>query len=375
MDVSKQAGRGIAFAGGGSGGHLSPGLAIAERLLELEPGRTTLFLCSDRPVDALMLREAGARFEPMPARPPSLRPLRAFRFLKGWFATGVATGAALRRAGVGQVVSLGGFVSAPVVRRARAMGVPVTLINLDVTPGRANRSVARWAQRVWSAVPAKGLPGWDGQVLGFPVRRSAIAPGDAAQCRAQLGLDPMRHTLLVTGASQGATSLNRFMPHFAEAMPELLEGWQVLHLAGTLPEAVLQEYRDRYAAAGVRALVLPFLHRMGLAWGAADVALTRAGANSVAEAEINRVPCLFVPYPHHRDLHQRENARALVEAGAAAIALDAVDPENNMAVMGRLLESLLSDGPSRDRMQAALAARPRVDAAMEIARRLLAPVA
>jgi UDP-N-acetylglucosamine--N-acetylmuramyl-(pentapeptide) pyrophosphoryl-undecaprenol N-acetylglucosamine transferase len=255
------------------------------------------------------------------------------------------------------------------------MGVPVTLINLDVTPGRANRSVARWAQRVWSAVPAQGLPGWDGQVLGFPVRRSAIAPGDAAQCRVQLGLDPMRHTLLVTGASQGATSLNRFMPHFAEAMPELLEGWQVLHLAGTLPEELLKSWRDRYAAAGVRALVLPFLHRMGLAWGAADVALTRAGANSVAEAEINRVPCLFVPYPHHRDLHQRENARALVEAGAAAIALDAVIPENNMAVMGRLLESLLSDGPSRDRMQAALAARPRVDAAMEIARRLLAPVA
>ncbi|NBX26084.1 MAG: hypothetical protein EBQ99_08565 [Planctomycetes bacterium] len=366
--------RTVAFAGGGSGGHLSPGLAIAERLLELEPGRSTLFLCSDRPVDALMLGEAGARFEPMPARPPSWHPRRALRFLRGWFATGSATRTAIRRLDVGQVISLGGFVSAPVVRRARAMGVPVTLINLDVTPGRANRSVARWAQRVWSAVPARGLPGWDGHVLGFPVRRSAIAPGDAAQCRVQLGLEPTRHTLLVTGASQGATSLNRFMPHFAEAMPELLKGWQVLHLAGTLPEALLQSWRDRYAAAGVRALVLPFLHRMGLAWGAADVALSRAGANSVAEAEINRVPCLFVPYPHHRDLHQRENARALVEAGAAAIALDAVIPSDNMAVMGRLLESLLSDGPARDRMHAALAARPRVDAAMEIARRLLAPV-
>jgi len=107
-----------------------------------------------------------------------------------------------------------------------------------------------------------------------------------------------------------------------------------------------------------------------LAWGAADVALTRAGANSVAEAALNGVPCLFVPYPYHRDLHQRENARELVEAGAAAIALDAIEPEANMQVMGRLLESLVTDGPARDRMAAALAAQPRVDAAHEIARRL-----
>jgi UDP-N-acetylglucosamine--N-acetylmuramyl-(pentapeptide) pyrophosphoryl-undecaprenol N-acetylglucosamine transferase len=374
MAASDPAGRGIAFAGGGSGGHLSPGLAIAERLLEIDPARDALFLCSDRSVDALMLREAGARFEPMRARPPSLHPLKAARFLRGWFATAARAQACMRRWNVGQVVSLGGFVSAPVVRQARVLGVPVTLINLDATPGRANRSVARWAQRVWSAVPATGLPGWDGRVLGFPVRRSAIAPGDPARCRVELGLEPTRHTLLVTGASQGATSLNRFVPHFAEVMGSLLRGWQVLHLAGSMPEADLQTLRDRYGRAGVQAKVVPFLHRMGLAWGASDVALTRAGANSVAEAEINRVPCLFVPYPYHRDLHQRENARALVEAGAAAIALDAIDPEANMPVMGRLLESLLSDGPSRDRMHAALAARPRVDAAMEIARMLLLPV-
>ena len=139
-------------------------------------------------------------------------------------------------------------------------------------------------------------------------------------------------------------------------------------------EADVQALRARYRAAGVQAVVMPFLHRMGLAWGAADVALTRAGANSVAEAEINRVPCLFVPYPYHRDLHQRENARELVEAGAAAIALDAIEPQANMQVMGRLLESLLSDGPARDRMCAALAARPRVDAAENIAKRLIEAV-
>jgi len=360
----------IAFAGGGSGGHLSPGLAIAERLLAVAPEVPSIFLCSDRAVDAMMLGEAGARFLPMPAKPPSLRPLKLLRFLRSWKASVRAADEAMRANRVRHVVSLGGFVSAPVVRRARALGVAVTLLNLDATPGRANRSVARWATQVWSAVRAKGLPRWNGAVTGFPVRRSAIAPGDAAACRAELGLEPTRHTLLVTGASQGASSLNRFMPHFAERQAALLSGWQVLHLSGTMPESELAALRARYAKAGVRAVVLPFLHRMGLAWGAADVALTRAGANSVAEAELNGVPCLFVPYPYHRDLHQRENARELVEAGAAAIALDAIEPEANMAVMGRLLESLLTDGPARDRMLAALRARPRVDAADAIARRL-----
>ena len=343
--------------------------------MSIAPELRSLFLCSDRAVDAMMLGEAGARFLPVPARPPSLRPMRLLRFLRAWRASTIAAERALRSNGVRHVVSLGGFVSAPVVRRARALGIPVTLLNLDATPGRANRSVARWATHVWSAVRAKGLPRWDGEVTGFPVRRSAIAPGDAAMCRAELGLEPTRHTLLVTGASQGATSLNRFVPHFAEQRAALLSGWQVLHLSGTMPDAELAELRARYAKAGVRAVVVPFLHRMGLAWGAADVALTRAGANSVAEAEINRVPCLFVPYPHHRDLHQRENARELVEAGAAAIALDAIEPQANMAVMGRLLESLLTDGPSRDRMLAALAALGRVDAADTIARRLAAAVA
>lgn len=360
----------IVFAGGGSGGHLSPGLAIAERLITVAPEIGSVFLCSDRTVDAMMLREAGANFLPMPARPPSLRPMALLRFVRAWFAAAAAAERALRACGARHVVSLGGFVSAPVVRRARAMGIPVTLLNLDATPGRANRSVARWASQVWSAVHAKGLPGWDGAVTGFPVRRSAIAPGDAARCRVELGLDPARHTLLVTGASQGATSLNRFMPHFAEQRASLLSGWQVLHLAGSMPDAAITALAERYARAGVQARVVPFLHRMGLAWGAADVALTRAGANSVAEAALNRVPCLFVPYPYHRDLHQRENARELVEAGAAAIALDAIEPEANMQVMGRLLESLVTDGPARDRMAAALAAQPRVDAAERIARRL-----
>jgi len=361
----------LAFAGGGSGGHLSPGLAVAERLISLSPQVRPLFLCSTRTIDATMLREAGAEFVQVPAEPPSLRPLKLLRCAAAWRTSKVVAARELRRRQVRQVVSLGGFVAVPVVRSARRAGLGVTILNLDATPGRANWWIARRADRVWSAVPTSGLPRWDGQVLGFPVRRSAMAPGDAAACRAELGLDPARRTLLVTGASQGAASLNAFVPHFAARQADALHGWQVLHLAGAMDKDAMESIRDRYRKAEVPAVVLTFLHRMGLAWGAADLAISRAGANSVAEARVNRVPCLFVPYPFHKDLHQRQNARELVEAGAAAIALDAVDAKANMIGMGRLLESLLTDGPSRDRMHAALERMPGGDAALQIAQRLL----
>jgi UDP-N-acetylglucosamine--N-acetylmuramyl-(pentapeptide) pyrophosphoryl-undecaprenol N-acetylglucosamine transferase len=361
----------LAFAGGGSGGHLSPGLAVAERLIVLSPQVRPLFLCSMRAIDETMLREAGADFVQVPAEPPSMRPLKLLRFASAWRTSQVVASRELQRHRVREVVSLGGFVAAPVVRRARRLGLGVTILNLDAMPGKANRWIARRADRVWSAVPTKGLPRWDGQVLGFPVRRAAMAPGDAAACRAELGLDPARRTLLVTGASQGAASLNTFVPHFATRQADAMHGWQVLHLAGSMDEGAMQAIRDRYRNAGVPAVVMTFLHRMGLAWGAADLAVSRAGANSVAEARANRVPCLFVPYPFHKDLHQRENARELVEAGAAAIALDAIDAQANMIGMGRLLESLLTDGPSRDRMHAALERMPGGDAAEQIAQRLL----
>jgi UDP-N-acetylglucosamine--N-acetylmuramyl-(pentapeptide) pyrophosphoryl-undecaprenol N-acetylglucosamine transferase len=110
---------------------------------------------------------------------------------------------------------------------------------------------------------------------------------------------------------------------------------------------------------------------MGLAWGAAELALSRAGANSVAEAEANHVPTVFVPYPYHRDLHQEANAKPLVRAGAAVLAYDRLDVAANMDSIGAPLETLLADGRLRDEMESALRARPQVDAADAIARSIL----
>ena len=363
--------RTVAFAGGGSGGHLSPGLAIAERMVEVVPGVRPVFLCSTRAIDAQMLGDARVPFRPIPAEGLAKSPRGVLRFVRGYVKGVLEARRVLREEGVEHVVSLGGFVTGPVTQAARMLRIPITLVNLDATPGRANRVVARRAQRVVSACETPGLPKFAEAIVGMPLRRSAVAQAGRAACRGELGLDPVRPTLLVTGASQGASSLNAFMVAFALAHRDLLKDWQVLHLAGPRGTPSAAELDAAYARAGVKALVLPFLNEMGLAWGAAELALSRAGANSVAEAEANRVPTVFVPYPYHADLHQEANAKPLVDSGAAVLAYDRLDVTKNLESIGRPLEALMADGRLRDAMEEKLRARPHADAAEVIARTVL----
>jgi UDP-N-acetylglucosamine--N-acetylmuramyl-(pentapeptide) pyrophosphoryl-undecaprenol N-acetylglucosamine transferase len=360
----------VVFAGGGTGGHISPGLAIAERLAALAPTARPFFACSERPIDAEMLGNAGAEYAAIAASPVAWRPAGLWRFVRDWRKGKAQARRILSERKASWVVALGGFVTGPVVAAAVAAGVPVLLVNLDARPGRANRWVARRATRVVSAVETPESPGFAPEIVGMPIRRVAIAPGDALSCREKLGLVPTLPTLLVTGASQGASSLNELMLAMLDRRREAFAGWQVLHLAGT---ADVGRLRTAYAAAGVPARVEAFTHRIGLAWGAADLALSRAGANSVAEAAANAVPTVFAPYPYHKDAHQAANAEPLVRAGGAALGVDAIDAERNLGGLGRTLAELLTDPARRRAMRESLERSRPGDAATAIARMLLAP--
>ena len=356
------------FAGGGSGGHISPALAIWERLVELDPSARAIFVCSTRRIDTTMLTEADVNYRPIPAAPLSGRSRGLVRFTRGFIRGRGAARAILRRERIDRVVAMGGFVAAPVVSAAVKQGVPVTLLNLDDPPGKANRWIARRCDHVVSAIEVTDRPGFAERVVGMPIRRAALAPGGQPVCRDRLGLDPGVPTLLVTGASQGARSINTMVTELAAAEPGLLSGWQVLHLAGSGEDG---QVRAAWQSAGIRAVVTPFLHVMGPAWGAADLAVSRAGASSVAEAWANAVPTLFLPYPHHRDRHQDRNAQPMVAAGGAVVETDAGDPATNRAGPGVTLRDLIRDEPRRQSMRAALRARPAPDAAGTIARMLL----
>ena len=340
------------FAGGGTGGHIFPGVAIAEQLEQSTPGCDLHFVCSARPGDAIMLKATGRPFSAIAAQPFGFRPRTLLRFLGSWGESVRAVRAliaAKRANGPVVVVAMGGFVAAPAAQAARAERVPVVLVNLDAVPGRANRWIARHARLVLTAAK---VPGSDWEYVRPIIRRSAMAPGDRATCRRMLNLEPERPTLLVTGASLGARTINEFMVAWLERHLELLRGWQVIHQTG---QGEHEGLGQAYERAGVPALVVPFLEAMGAAWGAADLAVSRSGAGSVAEAWANQVPTLFMPYPHHKDEHQRLNALPLAELGGAVIKRDLVDAKSNVATAGETLASLVRESSRRADMNRRLA--------------------
>jgi UDP-N-acetylglucosamine--N-acetylmuramyl-(pentapeptide) pyrophosphoryl-undecaprenol N-acetylglucosamine transferase len=367
----------VIFAGGGSGGHISPGLAIAERLAETSPRSKSIFICSNRSIDATMLTDAEADFIPIPASPPAIKPAAVLRFLLNLRASRTMVKHVIKRKHVQRVVALGGFVSVPVVLAARSMGVPVTLLNLDAPPGKANQWITRWCDDVYSAIDLPMARDFASKVVGMPIRRRALAPGSKQQCREKLNIDPNRKTLLITGASQGATSINTFIREFANEHRDLFlhqgeGGWQIVHLTGSGSD---QQMREVYSAAGISALVMPFLNEIGLAWGAADLALSRAGANSVAEAAVNGVPSLFLPYPYHKDMHQKYNAQPLIDLGGALMVTDQIDAAANMESVAPVLLELMHDDGRTKAMRQALLSHQFPDAAMVMARMLLSDVA
>lgn len=346
---------------------MGPGIAVAERIRSLDDSVEIAFLCSERAVDRKLLGPDGWDFTPMPAKVPSKHPLKLVGFAIGWRRT---TRLAARLIGSKpdvRVVSLGGFVAPPVVAAANAVGVPVDLLNLDVVPGRANRWVSRRAVRVFTTV-GTDLPG-AGAPLGMPLRR-AVQPVDSkSQACVELGLDPNLRTLLVTGASQGARSIDRFMGVFVARCREALDGWQVLHLANG---AAVPALMASYAEAGIPHVVLPFLDRMGLAWTVADLAISRGGASSVAEIAFSRTPAIILPYPWHRDRHQAENAATLAASGLAEILDDPIDGPRATAALQAHLSGIMQDPDALARRRD-MVEPPTTDPAEVLATRILDP--
>ena len=365
------------FAGGGTGGHLYPALAIAEQLRVRAPNTRVAFACSQRPLDAEILTASGEAFQPIAARPLSRKPRGLAELVFNWGSAVRAVRDTLREmksAGASpRLVAMGGFVAAPAAMAARAERVPVTLVNLDAVPGLANRWIARRATDVVTAVPVEGR-GWD--VVGPIVRRAAMPPVEMtpAACRERFGLEPDRPTLLVVGGSQGATSINALLCHMATERPAVLTGWQVIHQAGPVAASHgpgVVDLTDAYAQAGIPAVVQPFLDPIGPCWGAADLTLARAGAGTVAEAWAARVPAVFFPYPYHADQHQARNAAPLAAAGAAVIRTDRVDPEANLTEHADELIKVFTNASVRTAMQSAYAALGPVEGAARVAERLL----
>lgn len=358
--------RTILFAGGGSGGHIFPNLAVLERLREKRIPVAPHFLISDRPLDTQIVRRAGVPYTIVPAEPVSVRPDRLLKFYWAFKKSEDLVLDLIRRVGASGMVATGGFISGPAATAASRAKIPVALVNLDAVPGRANKFLAKKATEVFSVYPTPVLP--RAQTVGLPLRRIAMASVDAHKARWELGLRPDLETILVFAGSQGGQTINQMMMEMCtrtaprKALADT--GWQILHLSGFADKDKVQQAYDKV---GINARVEPFCNAMGLAWASSSLAIARAGAGTVGEAWANAVPTLFLPYPFHKDEHQRANAEPLVNAGAALMFQDKIDPIENVSQIQGPLTSLMQNTIQRQKMRDALLRTRPQDGAETIA--------
>ncbi|MFQ5805097.1 MAG: glycosyltransferase [Phycisphaerae bacterium] len=353
------------FAGGGTGGHLFPGLAVAEALREREPQATITFFTTTRALDKELLERTPFEQVEQPVQPVTLHPLRLAGFWWSWRKSVRAARSFLEQKRPRAVLGLGGYAAGPAVVAARSLGIRTAILNQDAIPGRANRWLAHHADLVvlqWEVSRRHFRAGTNCQTLGCPIR-AEFASASREEGRRRFELDADRPVLLVTGASQGARTVNRAMQR---VWPEFFadhKDWQLLHLSGPSDE---EETRRAYAATGVPANVRAFTHEMWLALAAADAVVSRAGASTLAELTALGRPSILLPYPYHRDRHQHANAQVLADAGAAVLVEDRLDPAANQ---GPVLEALqrLADPATREKMGRAAGSLARRGAAGSVA--------
>ncbi|HET7433031.1 MAG TPA: undecaprenyldiphospho-muramoylpentapeptide beta-N-acetylglucosaminyltransferase [Nocardioides sp.] len=347
----------VLLAGGGSAGHTSPLIATADALVRLDPATEVTCLGTARGLETRVVPEAGYPLELIPPVPMPRRPGADLLKVPSRLRAAVReTHAVIDRVRPEVVVGFGGYVSVPAYLACRKRGLPVVVHEQNALPGLGNKVGARIARRV--AVSFPDTPLKDAEYVGLPLRRMISTLDRAAlraEARAHFGLDPDRPTLLVTGGSQGARHLNQAVSAAAPALAEA--GAQVLHVQGKHGGA-------EPAPTGVPYVVLDYVDRMDLALAAADLAVCRAGANSVVEAAATGLPAVLVPLPIGNG-EQELNARPVVDAGGALLVADA---ELTVDWVTDHVPALLGDPARLEAMSAAAQALVPRDADDRLAR-------
>lgn len=345
----------VAVAGGGTGGHVYPALAMADELGRR--GHQVVYYGDATRLEGRVVPARGLPFRAVVA-PQYPRGGLVSRVLFGWglLRAVLAARAGLRADGVGVVLGVGGYISAPAVLGAWTLGIPRAVHEANVVPGMANRLCARVAHVILLTYERTRdrLPGTAPRhVVGVPVDRRLLH-GDRVAAAARYGLDPALPTVLFVGGSLGAARLNEL----AGAVARLpARNFQVLHLTGPkYVDDVLARLGDPPLGVCVRG----YEDQMALAYAMADLVVCRAGSSTLAELCAVGRPSLLVPSPHVTENHQEENALGLADAGAAEVLSEVGWNEAHAA---SVVARLMADAAARARMTNAAAALRRLDAA------------
>jgi UDP-N-acetylglucosamine--N-acetylmuramyl-(pentapeptide) pyrophosphoryl-undecaprenol N-acetylglucosamine transferase len=350
----------IVFAGGGTAGHLFPGLAVAAELARhARPPRIT-FAGSGKTFEARRVGEAGFTYRGFSCAAFRPRPRDILQFVAKSLAGTRAARRFLRRERVSLVVGLGGYASLPMVRAAVSTGTPFILLEQNAYPGKATRWFASRADLVCAAFEAaQAHLNCIGplRVTGNPIRSGFRPRASSRSARSA------RRRLLILGGSGGARSLNLHVPPAIKQLRNELGGWQIVHQTGA---ADSQETQDRYRTLGLNAVVVANVRNMAQVLRRADLAICRAGGCTLSELAATGTPAILIPYPHAAADHQQRNADVFVRAGAAQLIDERQCDSLSKSVSTQLAELLPGDG-LRNEMSAAMLRLARPDAAWQVA--------
>ncbi|NQU20065.1 MAG: UDP-N-acetylglucosamine--N-acetylmuramyl-(pentapeptide) pyrophosphoryl-undecaprenol N-acetylglucosamine transferase [Candidatus Nealsonbacteria bacterium] len=412
----------LVFTGGGTGGHLIPGLAVAERIIERMPRARITLAGGGRPLERRLVSDAGFEHLVLPCRAMPRRWRDVLPFLRDNVAGYRAARQFIRKENVAAVVGLGGYASVPMARAAAARGLPLILLEQNVVPGKATRWLSRRASLVCAAfeqTAADRRLKCPVQVTGNPIRKmgtvtcfsaqmgspdtlaekarplaktlSQESPGGAATrgfvpeqgplvaaqprhlfrqserssnafCGKVSGLPVSK--LLILGGSGGARELNENVPRALDRVRRRLDGWTILHQSG---DSQFESTVALYRRFDLPASVVPFVADVPAVLAATDLAVSRAGGTTLAELAAAGVPAVLLPYPHATDDHQLRNAEVFAAAGGS-IVLDRCDR------LAGTISELLGDRQRRTTMSTAMRGLAHGDAVAEVADLILQAV-
>ena len=352
----------LLVAGGGTGGHLFPGLALGEEVKTRHPRNDVLFVGSQRGIEAREVPRAGYPLDFIDVGP--LKRMGVRGFFRGLFRLPHAFWQSfriLRRFDPDVVIGVGGYSSGPVVLAAWLLRLPTAIQEQNALPGFTNRTLGRFVDAIFVAFPeaVSRFPARKTHLLGNPIRR--------------VFLDNYLHTkppserlgLFVTGGSQGAHVLNLRVAEALELLaPQIGSRLEVLHQTGVKDQPEIAARYEKLRPTGLQAQALPFIDDMARAYAGADLLVCRAGATTIAELTVCKKPAILVPFPYAADDHQTVNAHSLVEAGAATLIQERELTAERLAGELRALEA---DRNRLARMSRASGVLGRPEAAREIA--------
>ena len=360
------------FAGGGTGGHIYPAIAVAQRIRKIDPDAAITFFCSSRPIDTKILSASGFKSVKLISSGFSLRPDKLIKFIFGFLKSYAIAAGELKeakRSGANIIIiGTGGFVSAPALIAANKAEIPIAMINVDSVPGRANKLLASLAKIIFVQFEYTKKYFKDAagrvEVAGCPLRESFFAE-DKTEAIARLGLDENKKTLVITGASSGSVNINSAVTESFGKLARFAEQWQMVHITGA---ANFDKVKAEYENAEIDAVVLDYCDDMAALLTIADIVIGRSGAVSIAEYAQSATASICIPYPYHKDNHQHINAQQLAHTGGAVIIEDNADTATRLS---EKLLALMADDAMRNQIAAAAKTIANPQAAEQIAEKLV----